>query len=105
MPSIGFPELIVILVIALIVLGPKKLPEAGKAMGKGMREFKDSLSGMTDDHDDDRPAARAEVPAPAHRFDPITGEPINPTHRFDPITGEPLTDDARAERDATVLAE
>ena len=54
MPGIGFPELLVILVIALIVLGPKKLPEAGRAMGKGMREFKDSLSGVNDD-DDRRP--------------------------------------------------
>ena len=71
MPGIGVPELLVILVIALIVLGPKKLPEAGRAMGKGMREFKDSLSG---DHEDDRPAIRSE--ATAHRFDPITGEPL-----------------------------
>jgi sec-independent protein translocase protein TatA len=89
MPSVGFPELIVILVIALIVLGPKKLPEAGRAMGKGMREFKDSLSGMTgDDHDDERPVIRSEASAPApaaHRFDPITGERLK-----DPITGEPV---------------
>jgi sec-independent protein translocase protein TatA len=42
---IGFPEMLVILVIALVVLGPKKLPEAGKSLGKGMREFKHSLSG------------------------------------------------------------
>jgi len=53
MPSVGFPELLVILVIALIVLGPKKLPEAGRSIGKGMREFKDSLSGDTRDDDDD----------------------------------------------------
>jgi sec-independent protein translocase protein TatA len=58
MPSIGFPELLVILVIALIVLGPKKLPEAGRAMGKGMREFKDSLSGVHDD--DEKPAIKSE---------------------------------------------
>ena len=44
-------ELLVILGIALIVLGPKKLPEAGRAIGRGMREFKDSLSG--DKHDDE----------------------------------------------------
>jgi sec-independent protein translocase protein TatA len=55
MPSVGFPELIVILAIALIVLGPKKLPEAGRALGKGMREFKDSISG--DNRDDDERAA------------------------------------------------
>jgi sec-independent protein translocase protein TatA len=47
--------MLVILVIALIVLGPKKLPEAGKSLGKGMREFKHSLSGESSD-DDDRPA-------------------------------------------------
>jgi sec-independent protein translocase protein TatA len=58
MPSVGFPELLVILVIALIVLGPKKLPEAGRAMGKGMREFKDSLSGINED--DDKPAIKSE---------------------------------------------
>ena len=38
-------ELIIVLVIALVVLGPKKLPEVGRSVGKGMREFKDSISG------------------------------------------------------------
>ena len=51
MPNVGAPELIVILVIALLVLGPKRLPEVGRSVGKGMREFKDSLSG-DNDHDD-----------------------------------------------------
>jgi sec-independent protein translocase protein TatA len=46
-------ELIIVLVIALIVLGPKRLPEAGKAVGKGLREFKDSLSGVSARDDDD----------------------------------------------------
>jgi sec-independent protein translocase protein TatA len=59
MPSIGFPELVVILAIALIVLGPKKLPEAGRAMGKGIREFKDSLNGG-DSEPDERPAIKSE---------------------------------------------
>jgi sec-independent protein translocase protein TatA len=59
MPSVGFPELIVILAIALIVLGPKKLPEAGRALGKGMREFKDSISGDHRD-DDERAAIKSE---------------------------------------------
>ena len=52
MPNIGVPELLIVLVIALIVLGPKKLPEVGRSLGRGMREFKDSLSG---DKDDDPP--------------------------------------------------
>jgi sec-independent protein translocase protein TatA len=49
MPNVGAPELIVILVIALLVLGPKKLPEVGRSVGRGMREFKDSLAGNNDD--------------------------------------------------------
>jgi sec-independent protein translocase protein TatA len=51
--GIGFPELLIVLVIALIVLGPKKLPEVGRSLGKGMREFKDSISGLSSDDDDD----------------------------------------------------
>ena len=51
MPSIGPMELIIVLIIALVVLGPKRLPEAGKAIGKGMREFKDSLSGDSRDEE------------------------------------------------------
>ncbi|GAB4260959.1 TatA/E family twin arginine-targeting protein translocase [Thermincola ferriacetica] len=42
LPSIGFPELVLILVIALIIFGPGKLPEVGKALGKGIREFKNA---------------------------------------------------------------
>lgn len=53
MPNIGVPELLIVLVIALIVLGPKKLPEVGRSLGKGMREFKDSIAGITEGHDDD----------------------------------------------------
>jgi sec-independent protein translocase protein TatA len=56
MPNVGAPELIVILVVALLVLGPKRLPEVGRSVGKGMREFKESLSGNADD-DDDEPTA------------------------------------------------
>jgi sec-independent protein translocase protein TatA len=50
----------VILVVALIVLGPKKLPEAARSVGRGMREFKESLQApdYDDDEDDDRPAAK-----------------------------------------------
>ncbi len=57
--GIGVPELLIVLVIALIVLGPKKLPEVGRSLGNGMREFKDSISGESkhDDDDDDDLAA------------------------------------------------
>jgi sec-independent protein translocase protein TatA len=50
MPSIGPLELAVILVVVLVVFGPKRLPELGKSMGKGMREFKESL--VLDDQDE-----------------------------------------------------
>ncbi len=52
--NIGPAELIVVLVIALLVIGPKRLPEVGKSLGKGMREFKDSLSGDSRDDDDEQ---------------------------------------------------
>jgi sec-independent protein translocase protein TatA len=51
--SIGPGELIIVLVIALIILGPKRLPEVGRSVGKGMREFKDSLSGINLDDEDE----------------------------------------------------
>jgi sec-independent protein translocase protein TatA len=49
----GFGEILLVLAIALIVLGPKRLPEAGRSIGKGMREFRESLSGGKDDEDDE----------------------------------------------------
>ena len=45
MPSIGPMELVIVLAIALIVLGPKRLPDAGRSLGRGMRNFRSSLSG------------------------------------------------------------
>jgi sec-independent protein translocase protein TatA len=56
MPNVGPLELAIVLIIALVIFGPKRLPELGKSLGKGMREFKDSVSGDNkDDDDDDRP--------------------------------------------------
>lgn len=55
MPEIGISGLIILLVVALLVFGPKRLPEIGRSLGRGMREFKDSVSG----HDD-----KAELPPP-----------------------------------------
>ena len=49
MPNIGLPEILIVLAIALIVFGPKRLPEMGRSLGKGIREFKDSVTGNDED--------------------------------------------------------
>ena len=63
MPGIGPMELIIVLIVALIVLGPKRLPSAGRSLGRGMREFKQTLSGEQHDVDGEqaqlKPAERA----------------------------------------------
>ena len=51
--NVGPLELVIVLVIALIILGPKRLPEVGKSIGNGMREFKDAISGNSKHDDDD----------------------------------------------------
>lgn len=53
MPSIGPLELVVVLAIALLVLGPKKLPEAGRSVGRGLREFKAAIGGRDTAEDAD----------------------------------------------------
>src|SRR6478735_12504918 len=49
--GIGIWELLILLLVLLLVFGPKRLPEMGRQLGKGMREFKDSVSGKDDDDD------------------------------------------------------
>ena len=61
--NVGLPEMVIVLVIALIVLGPKRLPDFGRSLGNGMREFKDSISGTSGssrrrDDEDEFPALR-----------------------------------------------
>ncbi|TCJ03608.1 twin-arginine translocase TatA/TatE family subunit [Cytobacillus praedii] len=50
--NIGIPGLIIVLVLALIIFGPKKLPEIGRAMGQSLKEFKSSTKGLMDDNNE-----------------------------------------------------
>jgi len=59
MPNIGPLEIIIVLVIVLVIFGPKRLPDLGRSLGKGMREFKDSVTGKDKD----------ELPAGEERAD------------------------------------
>ena len=72
MPNIGPLEIAVVLIILLLVFGPKRLPGLGKQIGSGMREFKDSISGKdsdkkkaSDDHDKVDGSSSPESPTPA----------------------------------------
>ena len=82
MPNIGPMELIIVLVIVLLIFGPKRLPGLGKQLGSGMREFKDSISGKDhdDDDEDDRPAPRREAETALGRPEgeqaPLEGEVV-----------------------------
>lgn len=85
--NIGLPEIAIVLVIALIVFGPKRLPELGRSLGRGIREFKGSIGGEHDDDDDDErrktlsPSQAAAAPVDPARVDPAPVEPapVEPT--------------------------
>ena len=79
MPNIGPMELIVVLVIVLLVFGPKRLPGLGKQLGSGMREFKDSISGSSkdDDNDDDDAFGRPAL-TPAQEAEPAAEPSVQP---------------------------
>ena len=77
MPNIGPLELGIILLIVLIVFGPKRLPGLGRQLGSGMREFKDSLTGKDKDGDEDpeEPTVRQqELDRSAAEPEVVTGE-------------------------------
>jgi sec-independent protein translocase protein TatA len=80
MPNIGPLELAIVLIIALVIFGPKRLPDLGRSLGSGMREFKDSITGKNDDDDD-----RAELEVAASQPQPDPGA--------EPVKGEVVADD------------
>jgi sec-independent protein translocase protein TatA len=49
--SVGWPQLLIVLLIVLVIFGAKRLPEMGRSLGSGMREFKDSITGKNDPDD------------------------------------------------------
>ena len=69
--GIGVQELLIVLVLALIILGPKRLPEVGRSIGSGMREFRDSISGGKRGHDDEDDFD-VDVDVAARRVEPST---------------------------------
>jgi len=93
--NIGPLEIVVVLIIALIVFGPKRLPELGNSLGKGIREFKDSVTG---DHDDDEDvktiaatnAAATPVPPPEATATPVEQPAATPVEK--PAEPEAVSD-------------
>ena len=88
MPNIGPLELAIVLLIVLIIFGPKRLPGLGRQLGSGMREFKDSITGKSKDEDE----ARGEEPAVRQQhLDRSAAEP-------EVVTGEARPQDQPASR-------
>lgn len=74
--NIGWQGAIIILIVLLVVFGPKRLPEMGRSLGRGMREFKDSVTGKDDGDDEPRelpPATQDDaVPTPPRERDSVS---------------------------------
>ena len=73
--GIGLPEILILLLVALLIFGPKRLPEMGRSLGRGMREFKDSVTGKDDDEPVHRQQARELESADAPRLDETPAAP------------------------------
>ena len=65
--GIGPLELVIVLVIILVIFGPKRLPQAGRALGQGLREFKDSVGGKDKDGDAEEPSELPPAEQPAEQ--------------------------------------
>ena len=89
MPNIGPVELVIILVIALLVIGPGKLPDVGSALGKSIREFRKAASDVQESVKLDAPVVpAAPAPAPATPVAPVA--PPTPVAAVPPVPAEPV---------------
>ena len=78
MGSLGMPEILVILVIALIVFGPRKLPELGKTLGKSLAQFRRASEDFKRQWEDEVVMERQRIEAPTHYEQPSYSEPDSP---------------------------
>src|SRR5205085_9203216 len=80
MPNIGTGEIVLLLLLALLLFGAKRLPEIGRSLGSGMREFKDSVTGdrAPEPRSELPPPVPAAPPAPAPDAAPVQAPPASP---------------------------
>jgi sec-independent protein translocase protein TatA len=95
MPNVGPLEIAVVLIIVLIIFGPKRLPELGQSMGRGIREFKSSLSGDSKEEQDSPEEKRRELEASQAAPSAAEVEPAPSaaeSEPAEPVEGEVVTE-------------
>jgi sec-independent protein translocase protein TatA len=94
--SIGPTELIIVLVIVLVIFGPKRLPGLGRSLGSGMKEFRDSISGKGSDKDfDDDDDADGDESDTRRQANAALGRPDDETPTT-PVDGEVVSERTRS---------